>query len=176
MLRLLVKDISVKHAEQPKQLVVHMRWQGGATESLTLALPPRISDQMRYPNELVEKVRVLATTLRDDQIAAALNVENYRSSTGKPFNVSIIRWIRYRHDIPGVPSKQHNELSVQQTAKHFDVSIHVVYYWIERGLVEARRVNKGSPYWITISPEKESELAEWVRRSVKIRKQSRQAS
>jgi DNA invertase Pin-like site-specific DNA recombinase len=176
MLRLLLNDITVKHAEQPKQLLVHMRWQGGATESLTLALPPRISDQMRYPNELVKKVRALATTLHDDQIAAALNTGNYRSSTGKPFNVSMIRWIRYRHDIPSAPSKQPHEISVQKTAKHFGVSIHVVYYWIEHGLVEARRVNKGSPYWITISPEKESELAEWVGRSVRIRKQSCQDS
>ena len=46
----------------------------------------------------------------------------------------------------------------------------VVYYWIQRGLVEARRLNAGSPYWITINAEREQELVEWVRGSSKIRK------
>lgn len=176
MLRLLVKDITVNHGDQPKQLLVQVRWQGGATESLTIALPPRISDQMRYPNEVIEKVRELSITLHDDQVAAALNGENYRSSMGKPFNISMIRWIRYRHNIPGAPSKHPDEISVQEAANRFRVSIHVVYYWIEHELVETRRINRGSPYWITISPEKEIELAEWVRRSVRIRKQSTQDS
>ena len=81
----------------------------------------------------------------------------------------MIRWIRYRHKIPAAVLKHPQELSVQQVAQRFGVSIHVVYYWTERGLVEARRLNGGSPYWITISAEKEKDLLEWVRRSSKIR-------
>ena len=176
MLRLLVNDITVQKTSQPKQLSVNIRWHGGATESLTVDLPRSISDQMRYPNEIVQSVRELAATLHDDQIAETLNAARYRSSTGKPFNISMIKWIRYKHEIPGAPSKLPHEISVQETAERFGVSIHVVYYWIERGLVKARKRNNGSPYWITLSPQKEKELRDWVRYSVRIGRKSAQDS
>jgi len=158
MLRLLVKDITVMKTSQPKQLSVNIRWHGGATESITIDLPPRMCDKMRYPNKIVQKVRELAASLHDDQIAETLNAANLCSSMGKPFNVSMIKWIRYKHEILPAPSKLPNEISVQELAERFGVSIHVVYYWIERGLIEARKRNSGSPYWITISPQKEKEL------------------
>jgi transposase len=84
----------------------------------------------------------------------------------------MIRWIRHEHKIPVAPSKLPHEISVQETADRFGVSIYVVYYWIERGLIEARKRNNGSPYWITISPQKEKELSDWVRCSVRIGRKS----
>ena len=86
----------------------------------------------------------------------------------------MIRWIRYRHKLLSPVLKHPQELTVQQITERFGVSIHVVYYWIERGIVEARRLNAGSPYWITpLCAEKEQKLLEWVRRSSKIRNDSR---
>jgi len=176
MIRLLVNDITVQKTSQPKQLSVNIRWHGGATESITVDLLPSISDQMRYPDEIVQRVRELAATCHDDQIAETLNAEQCRSSTGKPFTASMIRWIRHEHKIPVAPSKLPHEISVQETADRFGVSIYVVYYWIERGLIEARKRNNGSPYWITISPQKEKELSDWVRCSVRIGRKSAQDS
>jgi hypothetical protein len=173
MLRLLVKDITIKKGVHPKQLLAQIRWQGGASETLVLDLPPPIADRLRYPDQLVARVRELAATLPDDQIAATLNHENRRSSKGKTFTASMIRWIRYRHKIPAAVLKHPQEFTVQQIAQRFVISIHVVYYWIERGLIEARKLKAGSPYWITISSQKEQELLEWVRRSSKIRNDSR---
>lgn len=176
MVRLLVKDITINKGVQAKQLLAQIRWQGGASETLVLDLPPAIADRLRYPDQVVARVRELAATLPDDQIAGTLNGENRRSSKGKTFTVSMIRWIRYRHKIPAASLKRSQELTVQQMAQHFGVSIHVVYYWIERGLIEARRLNAGSPYWITLCAEKEQELLAWVRRSSKIRNDSREHS
>ena len=41
ILRLLLKDITVQKLADPKQIVLHLRWQGGATEDIPLTLPPR---------------------------------------------------------------------------------------------------------------------------------------
>jgi len=172
MVRLLVKDITINKGIQPKQLLAQIRWQGGASETLVIDLPPAIADKLRYPDEVVARVRELAATLPDNRIVAELHRENCRSSKGKEFTVSMIRWIRYRHKIPSAALKLSQELTVAQVAQHFGVSIHVVYYWIERGLIEARRLNAGSPYWITLCPEKEQELLDWVRRSSRIRNDS----
>jgi transposase len=53
-------------------------------------------------------------------------------------------------------------------AKHFEVSEYVVYYWIQRSLLKARKLNAGSPYWITLDETDEQKLQEWVLNSSRI--------
>jgi len=50
----------------------------------------------------------------------------------------------------------------------FGVSRHVVYYWIERGHLEARQLKPGTPYCISLDPEKEKTLTSWVSNSSRI--------
>jgi DNA invertase Pin-like site-specific DNA recombinase len=169
MLRLLIKDITVeKSPQQPKQLSVHVRWQGGACTDLVVQLLPNFPDRIRYPPELVHRVQELAHSLPDWQIAARLNQEGQRSALGKSFTVSMIKWIRYRHQIPAMKLLRPEELTVQQVAERFAVSSSVVYYWIERGVIQARRINAGSPYWITLNETGEQKVRDWVRNSRRI--------
>jgi hypothetical protein len=123
-----------------------------------------------YPVKVVEEVRNLAKDLPDDQIVATLNQRGRLSAGGKPFTVSMIKWIRLRHRIPAPQLKRPEELTIKETAEKFGVSSYVVYYWIERGVIDARKLNKGSPWWITIDPHKERELRTWVSDSTKIQK------
>jgi hypothetical protein len=44
----------------------------------------------------------------------------------------------------------------------------VVYYWIQRSLLKARKLNAGSPYWITLDETDEQKLQEWVLNSSRI--------
>lgn len=169
MLRLLIKDITVeKSPQQPKQLSVHIRWQGGACTDLVVQLLPNFYDRIRYPHELVHRIRELAHGLPDTQIAARLNQEGQLSALSKSFTVSMIKWIRYRHHIPAMKLNRPEELTVQQVAQRFGVSPNVVYYWIERGIIQARRINAGSPHWITLNETDEQKLRDWVRNSRRI--------
>ena len=132
-----------------------------------------MADRVRYPSPIVDRVRKLAHELTDDQIAAGLNEAGLLSAKGKPFTVAMIQWIRYRHRIPAPQLKRADELTVRQLADKFSVSPHVVYYWIDRNVVQARRLNHGSPCWITLDPAKEHEYRDWVRNSSRIQKQRR---
>jgi transposase-like protein len=67
-----------------------------------------------------------------------------------------------------VDKKQPGEQTVQEVAQQFGVSPGVVYYWIAHRIITARRLNHGSPYWITIHPQKKRELEKWVRESNRI--------
>jgi DNA invertase Pin-like site-specific DNA recombinase len=171
ILRLLIKDITVEKLAEPKQMMLHLRWQGGACEDIPITLPPSYSDQLRYPDEIVEKVRCLAKQLTDSQIADTLNQEGLKSAKGKSFTTSMIQWIKHKHRIPGPNLKRPEELTVEQLAKKFAVSRYVVYYWIQRNIVAARRLTMGSPYWITMDPQKEEELLHRVRNSNEIKRQ-----
>jgi DNA invertase Pin-like site-specific DNA recombinase len=170
MLRLLIKDITVEKSSVPKQLMVHVRWQGGACTDHCVQLPPNIADRLRYPAAVVERVRELAPGLLDAEIAAQLTQEGHSSAKGKPHTAQTIRWIRWRYQIPPATLKRAEELTVHQVAQQFGVSEGVVYYWIEHGIITARRLNHGMPYWITLKPLDEQKLRDWVLNSSRISK------
>lgn len=176
MLRLLIRDITVEKKQTPRQLILHIRWQGGACEDLPVELPQKIADRIRYPRHLIQRVRQLARRQTDPQIAHSLNQEGLRSPKGKTFTPSMVRWIRYRYQVPTPDLKDPHELTVNQVAQRFAVSPHVVYYWIERKLLPARRLNRGSPYWITLDADTQHSLQDWVRNSSRIQKQKNQSS
>jgi hypothetical protein len=167
MLRLLVKDITVIKGPEQKQLRLQIRWQGGATETVELRLTPSRAEAMRYPQEFVARVRDLAIHHDDGEIATDLNRNGLTSSTGKPFTASMISWIRFKHRIPG-PSRPAGTLSVAEVRERFGVSMWVVYYWIEKGLIAVQRRKLGLPYAITITDETDRELREWIGNSTRI--------
>jgi DNA invertase Pin-like site-specific DNA recombinase len=175
ILRLLLKDLTVEKLPTPKQVVLHLRWQGGACEDISIEIPPNRSEQIRYRNETINKVRTLAKDLTDGQIASIFNQQGIKSAKGGRFTFSIIRWIRYKHRILG-PNKSPEELTVKEIAKKFAVSPNVVYYWISRNVITARRLNQKSPYWITMDGQKEKELFQWVRNSFRIKNKITQHS
>src|SRR5881397_1139193 len=70
MLRLLIKDITVEKPASEKQLLVHIRWQGGACSDVPVQLPLNIADRVRYPSAVVDIVRELARNLPDGKIVA----------------------------------------------------------------------------------------------------------
>ncbi len=168
MLRLLIKDITVEKQREKRQAILHVRWQGGATDDIVVQLPAPMAEQLRYPAEMVEKIRALACTMRDKDIVAELNAQGLRSPKGKKFTASMISWVRYRHRIPCADLKRSNELTVNEVMVRFGISRNVVYYWIECDVVEARQLERGTPYWITLTRSKEKELEDWVRNSTRI--------
>jgi DNA invertase Pin-like site-specific DNA recombinase len=154
ILRLLVKDITVRKLSDPKKVALQLRWQGGACEELFIDLPPSMADRLRYPDQIIAKVQALASTLRDTEIVTALNKEGLMSAKGRPFTVDMVEWIRFKHRIPSPVLKRPEELTVKQVAQKFNVNPQVVYYWMERNHIPSRRINGGTPRWITLTPEK----------------------
>jgi DNA invertase Pin-like site-specific DNA recombinase len=173
MLRLLIKDITVERPGKQKRLLVHVRWQGGACTDLTVQVPPNIADKVRYPSAVVDRIRELARNLTDAEIAAQLTRDGQTSAKDRPYNPWLIKYVRRQYRIPPADLKRPEELTVPQITERFGVSEHVVYYWVERGLIRARRINHGAPLWITVSETEEQKLREWVRNSRKIRPASR---
>ena len=164
MLRLLIRDVTVAKGPEPKLLRLQVCWQGGATETIELRLPPARSDAIRYPDKFVAKIRDMAKLYDDGQIVELLKGEGLTSSTGKPFTLSMIRWIRYKHRIPS-PLPPPGALTVSQVGQRYGVSHWVVHYWIERGILSAVHRKRNTPYAITIDAGADQRLREWVANS-----------
>jgi len=169
MLRLLVEDITVER-HKGSDATLHVRWAGDACEDISVELPVPMADRLRYPKEFIDEVRQLATTLDDQEITESLNKSGKKSSHGLPFTKSMIEWIRFKHKIPAVNLKRSGELTVGEVANRFGVNPGVVHYWIEHDVLATRQRKPGRPHWITLTPEKERELTEWVQRSKRIQR------
>ena len=167
ILQLLVQDITVEKPERGRA-ILHLRWQGGQCEDLDVELPRPAAERWRHGDALVQRVRELAHNYSDHEIAAQLNAEGLTSNKGNPFTRSSISWIRHKHAIPPVDKKKPGEQTVQEVSQQFGVSPGVVYYWIANQIIPARRLNHGSPYWVTITPQKDGELKQRVRESNRI--------
>lgn len=164
MLRLLIKDITVERSQSKRQLILHIRWQGGKCEDLSVTIPAPIHERLRYPQETVNRIRELASFYCDQLIAERFNQDGLLSAKKKPFTDAMIKWIRYRYKIPTL-SKRSDEYTVGEITQKFQVSPNVVYYWVERGILSARMIKPGFPYWITLDKNKITELHEWVENS-----------
>lgn len=171
MLRLLVKDITVAKSAHPKLIHAHIRWQGGAVETIDVSLPPNRAEAVRYPDAFVAEIRELATHHDDKEIVALLNRDGRKSAKGSAFTVAMIEWVRFKHKIPALAAPA-GSFRVGEICKRYGVSHYVVYYWIDRGLLLAQR-KPGCPYAVTIDEMTDLKLQEWVANSRRIPPQSR---
>lgn len=169
IVRLLIKDISIKISQNRETAILYIRWQGGAAEEMPVPLPKKSADLWRCSPETANRVRELALHMTDREIVNIFKKERLKTNKGNEYTLSSIQWIRYRHKIPSVNLRKTGELSVNEVAKKFNVSHHVVRYWIERHIITARKAG-GHRLWISLTAEKEAELRQKVNNSSKIAK------
>jgi DNA invertase Pin-like site-specific DNA recombinase len=174
ILRLLLKDITLEKRPATHQAILHLRWQGGATEDLMVQLPLKAADRWRYPEAFISKVRRLAQQQTDQQIAQSLNQEGLRSAKGQVFGPKMVAWVRHKHHIPTPALHQPGELTVRQLSQKLAVSQHVVYYWLAKGLVTARRPQPKGQMWIKLTTQQEQDLRAWVNNSRRIARSNAQ--
>jgi len=164
ILRLLIRDVTVNKGPEPKIVRLHVRWQGGATETLELRRPPNRAEAIRYPDAFVGRIRDLAADHHDDDIVRLLAAEGRQGSTGTPLTPSMIQWLRYKHRILA-PRPAKNTLNVRQVRERYGVSLWVVHYWIGRGLITAQLRKPNAPYAISIDDTSDRFLRDWVAHS-----------
>jgi hypothetical protein len=168
MLRTLIADVTLISEPGAKQLGIGIRWQSGASEQLAVERPPRAQDARRTPAAAVELARRCGPELTNHELAAALNAAGQRTGTGRPFDLDAVQWLRWRYRIPSPPPLAAGEFSVRDVARRLGVSDGVVYYWIARGQLDARR-GPAHRLCIPFPPEVEQACRERVTNSVHIK-------
>ena len=144
-----------------------MRWQAGPLEQIQVEMPPNAADKVRYPIATVEKVRSLTLQYGDDKkTVAILNEQGVLSATGKPFTRDMIQWIRFKHKMKMPVLKSEDECTVDEARTMFNVSRHMVYYWINNKYVTARKT-PANKFLIKIAPEDKIQLWERIENSCK---------
>jgi DNA invertase Pin-like site-specific DNA recombinase len=172
LLRWLIKDVTLSKRGNIIDLAI--RWQ---TEALThLAIPrhKKSWEMSQTSQHVVARVRELAPTHPDTQIAALLHAEGAVSGKGGVFTASKVEWIRYAYAIPlccperpsAAPTGQRGDgrYSARGAADLLNVDVSTIAQWCQQGKLEAVRAMPHGPRWITLTPENIETLRKPVRR------------
>lgn len=166
LLRFLIKDVTL--TRQDATIQIGIRWQTEAVTELNIPQPKRSRDFLRTSPPVVERIRALAPTHTDRQIAALLNQDGLTTGVGQPFTGSKVRWIRRKYTIatgcPEAPSacptaqRADGRYSTQAAAELLNVCDSTILRWCESGRLDSLQAVPNGPRWIKLTPELIAEL------------------
>jgi DNA invertase Pin-like site-specific DNA recombinase len=169
IVRLLINDITVSKGNHTKELLLNIRWLTDHTEQIPVDLPLNIADKVRYPQIIIDKVRALTLEYADDKRTMdILNRQGIPSATGKPFTRDMIQWIRFKYKIKMPLPRLDDEFSIKEVRAMFNISGHMVYYWIKNQYVQARKT-PANTLLVKITPQNKKQLAERIKNSCKVK-------
>jgi hypothetical protein len=100
LLRLAIQEVTVTvHSTKPRSAQVTILWSGGLTTNQTVTCRPT-GWHCLTSSTVVDRLRELAQSLPDHQIAEQLNAEGIRTQTGKLWTYARVASIRKQHRIP----------------------------------------------------------------------------
>ena len=95
------------------------------------------------------------------------------SGQGRAFTTASIAWIRWKFGIYkplSDPNKAkmgvspEGYYSTSALAEKLGVGIHTIYYWRDKGIIQAFQETDRSPWWYIVTPEVLDTLREKIRR------------
>jgi hypothetical protein len=145
MVRLLIEDVTLVKAEQ---LIIGVRFRGGAMHSLTIPAPLPSYRTWQTPPDIVAQIDRLLDRYTDGEIAAQFNQQGLRSGKGGCFNRITIENIRRSYHFKSRYDRLRETglLTVREIAKQLDIATHTAHTWRELGILKAQAYNDKSQY------------------------------
>ena len=136
MVRLLIEDVTIIKRDA---ISAHVRFKGGATQSLSLPLPPSAWQMRQTPQQIVAKIDALLDSHTDGQIASILNDRGHISGCGKPFNRAMVQKIRRKYNLQNRYQRlrQSGLLTLHEIAEELHVHEQTIKTWRDHGLLLA---------------------------------------
>jgi DNA invertase Pin-like site-specific DNA recombinase len=140
MVRLLLEDVTLLKREQ---ILVHVRFKGGALKSFSLPLPVGAPILRKTPGAVVQEIDRLLEQHTEAQVATMLNDRGVRSATGNAFTPMAILKLgaRYGFRTHFQRLRERGLLTLEEIAERVGVVPCVVKRWRDEGLLTAHRYN-----------------------------------
>jgi DNA invertase Pin-like site-specific DNA recombinase len=145
LLRLLVEDVTLTKSEA---VSIHVRFRGGATETLVIPAAQRVWQTWQTAPEVVQAIDVLLDQYTDRQIAAILNERGLRSGKGGIFYAYTVAKIRRKHHLKSRYERlrEAKMLTVKEMAHALHISEGTVKAWRKAGLLRGYAYNDRNCY------------------------------
>jgi hypothetical protein len=145
LVRLLLEDVTLL---QDQQVSVHLRFKGGATQ--TLRVPRRKSAwQLRQtPQQVLATIDRLLDHATEDAIARQLNAQGVLSGTGQPFTARIVARLRRTYGLKSRYERlrELGFLRAEELAQDLQICVSTVHVWRRDGRLQAQAYNDKGEY------------------------------
>jgi DNA invertase Pin-like site-specific DNA recombinase len=152
--RFLIEDVTVHKTDQ---IMAHIRFKGGATQTITVPLPPPFAQSRLTVPETLAAMDRLLEQYTDAEVAEQLNQQGYRTFVGLPFQSIHVYQLRRHHGIPGRYARLRAQgmLTAEELAHNMGVSAQVIWRRYHQGrIVGARYNDRGSCLFLPPDEEK----------------------
>lgn len=146
MVRLILEDVTL--LKQKERIVTHVRFKGGAAQTLDIPLPLRSWAVRRTKAEAIEKIGLLLDRHTDGEAARILNEDGLRSGAGRAFTARIVGNIRRSRGLKDrfTRLRANGMLTADELAAQLGVNVRTVGNWRRHGLLQAEVVNGKGGY------------------------------
>jgi hypothetical protein len=140
VVRLLITDVTVIKAET---ITAHVRFTGGTSRSLTIALPPPFTESRLTPAETLAAIDRLLESSTDAEIAEQLNHEGYETFAGLPFEAMHVSQLRRHHGLKSryTRLREAGMLTIEELATRLQVQQATIWRWYRAGQIQGARYN-----------------------------------
>ena len=141
MVRLLVEDVTLVRAED---IAVHIRFRGGQTETLHVAVGLTAPEAQRTPAGVVAEVDRLLDDHTEGGVADALNRAGIRSGTGQRFHAGMVNHIRRNHGLTDRRQRlaARGLVDLDEAAARMGVCTTTVKDWHHEGRIEGEAAQR----------------------------------
>jgi hypothetical protein len=163
VLRLLVEDVTLVRTTE---IAAHIRFRGGATQSLSLPLPLPAWRLRQIDPNLIAEIDRLIDKHTDGEIAEILRVRGVRSYEGTIPHRTMIGRLRRDYGLRSRFDRLRDAglLTRQEMAKALGVSVSTVKYWRNKGWLNGVAYNDKSDYLYERPSKDTPKKYKWKRR------------
>jgi DNA invertase Pin-like site-specific DNA recombinase len=132
--RLLIEDVTVHKAEQ---IVAHIRFKGGATQTINVPLPPPFAQSRLTAPSTLEAIDCLREEYTDAQVAERLNQQGYRTFDGLLFESMHVSQLRRHHGLLDRYARLRAQgmLTADELAHRHGVTAQTIWRWYRQGRI-----------------------------------------
>jgi hypothetical protein len=132
--RLVMEDVTVHKTDH---IVAHIRFKGGATETITVALPPPFAQSRLTAPSTLEVIDRLLDEFTDAQVAEQLNQQGYRTFDGLHFESMHVYQLRRHHGLLDRYARLRAQgmLTADELAHRHGVTAQTIWRWYRQGRI-----------------------------------------
>lgn len=146
MARLLLEDVTLRREEE---ILVQVRFRGGATRELRLPSPRRSWELWSTKPEIMTQIDRLLEEHTAAEVAQRLDRQGWRSGQDRPFTARVIQRLAKYHGLPGREARLRARglLTPREVADLIGSKPNLVDYWREQGILKGTRRNEKNEYY-----------------------------
>jgi len=138
--RLVIEDVTV---HKSNQIVAHIRFKGGATQTIMVPFPPPFAQSRLTAPDILAAMDRLLEESTDAEVAEQVNQQGYHTFDGLLFESIHVSQLRRHHRIPDRYARLRAQgmLTAAELASHYGVSAQVIWRRYHQGRIAGVRYN-----------------------------------